>query len=210
DLAELAEPASELAGQLGETLRADHQQSDDEDHEELWGSDVQHREVRTGIIPGPSYPWHLGTAGGACAAQAVRMFRSPGSLASDLLGDRAHFGLEAPSRPPQDQHMTAERENEAEQRQGADGAQNDPHDEPRRHLGRCYTGPPGRAKRSVAAVREEVADVRVVLEEVVELDQVIRRQARGRRLTGLRVLLVLLVEELRRERGAHIRAADVH
>src|SRR2546422_11178959 len=66
------------------------------------------------------------------------------------------------------------------------------------------------AKGSVAAVREEVADVRVVLEEVVELDQVVRRQARGRRLTRLRVLFLLLVEELRGQRGVHIRAADVH
>src|SRR5256885_14619571 len=66
------------------------------------------------------------------------------------------------------------------------------------------------AKGSVAAVREEVADVRVVLEEVVDLDQIVRRQARGRRLTRLRVLFVLLVEELRGERGVHLRAADVH
>src|SRR6266566_8894400 len=89
----------------------------------------------------------------------------------------------------------------------SDGAEHDPHDEPGGHLRRCYTRASLQAKRSVAAVREEVADVRVVLEEVVELDQVVRRQAGGRRLTRLRVLFVLLVEELRGERGIHIRAA---
>src|SRR6266581_5379752 len=117
-----------------------------------------------GSFPAPSYPWHLGTAGTAGAAQAVRMFRGPGPLASDLLGDRAHLSLEAPSRPSQDQHVTTQREDEGEQRQGADGAQNDPHDEPRGHLRRCYTGASPQGEGSVAAVREEVADVRVVLE----------------------------------------------
>jgi hypothetical protein len=48
DLPELAQPTPELTGQLRETLRADDQQRDDEDDEELWGSDIQHRDVRRG------------------------------------------------------------------------------------------------------------------------------------------------------------------
>jgi hypothetical protein len=48
DLPELAKPTPDLTGQLRETLRADDQQRDDEDDEELWGSDVQHRDVRKG------------------------------------------------------------------------------------------------------------------------------------------------------------------
>src|SRR5437870_5726720 len=73
--------------------------------------------------------------------------------------------------------------------------------------GDATRGPRCEAKRSVAAVREEVADVRVVLEEVMELDEVVRRQSRSRGLPGFHVLLV---EELRGERRIHVRAADVH
>lgn len=137
------------------------------------------------------------------------MLRSSGPLAGDLVGGRPDLPLESPCRPSEDQRVAPERQDEREHHQRADGAEGDPHDEPGGHLRRCYTRLRSRAKDSVAAVREEVPDVGVVLEEVVELDQVVRRQSRGRGLTGLRDLLALLVEELRGERCIHIRAADV-
>ena len=69
------------------------------------------------------------------------MFRGSGPLASDLVGDRPDLLLEAAGRPPQDQHMPAELEDEGEQRDRADGAEYDPYDEPGGNLERCYTGP---------------------------------------------------------------------
>src|SRR5436190_10084572 len=129
------------------------------------------------------------------------MLRGSSPLTGNLLRDRPDLLPEAASRPPQEQDMATERDEEGGNGQGADGAEHDPHDEPGGHLRRCYTRASVQAKRSVAAVREEVADVRVVLEEVVELDQVVRRQSRSRGLPGFHVLLV---EELRGERRIHV------
>src|SRR4029077_14096316 len=163
------------------------------------------------MIPGHIVPpWTLGTAGALRSAETVRVLRSSSPLAGDLVGDRPDLLLETPRRPSEDQHVAPEREDEREHHQRCDGAEGDPHDEPAGHLWRCYTRPRSRAMDSVAAVREEIPDVGVVLEEVMELDQVVRRQSRSRGLTGLRDLLALLIEELGGERCIHVRAADVH
>ena len=50
DLAELAEAAAELPGELGQALGAHHQQGDDEDDQQFLGTDVQHGDLPL-IVP---------------------------------------------------------------------------------------------------------------------------------------------------------------
>src|SRR3954470_18971201 len=76
DLAELAEPPPHLAPHLGQPLRAEHQQRDDEDDEDLGWSELGHR---TPFAPwcGGAYRW-VGSAPGSvsCARRSARRSRS--------------------------------------------------------------------------------------------------------------------------------------
>jgi len=69
----------------------------------------------------------------------------------------------------------------------------------------CYRD---RHRRGSAAVGEELSDVAVILEEVVELDDVVRRERRAGR-SGIRVLRAVGVEQLRVHRRELVVAIDV-
>ena len=135
DLAELAERLADRSAQLGQALRAHDDEGDDQDDEELLGTDVQHvpcgASAPRDSTPGPSLAEPRRRRSPIAATCALARWRSLGQVVRDGL----HLVLQLLHGPSQDQHVTQQADQARQDGHGRHDAHDEPHHQPRAHAG---------------------------------------------------------------------------